>query len=185
MAGERQRTNPLPGRGKDGIGDCRRQGRGSRLTDAAPFRRISIARARVDDLDARHFIHSQGAIVVEIGLLNLTLLHRDLAMQRGCQPVRHRAFHLCFHNTRVHQIAGVDGAYNAVNRKFVPGGSSAGTATAVAASMAVLGLAEETGGSIQNPASAQALVGIKPTFGLVPTAGVMPLSAWRELVRKG
>ena len=72
--------------------------------------------------------------------------------------------------------------YNAVNRKFVPGGSSAGTATAVAASMAVLGLAEETGGSIQNPASAQALVGIKPTFGLVPTAGVMPLSGLRDVV---
>src|SRR5580704_6415124 len=116
IAGERQRANPLPGRGKDGIGDCRRQGRGSRLTDAAPFRRISIARARVDDLDARHFIHSKGAIVVEIGLLNLTLLQSDLAMQRGYQPVRHRAFHLCFHNTRVHQIAGVDGAYYAMNR---------------------------------------------------------------------
>jgi len=72
--------------------------------------------------------------------------------------------------------------YNAAGREFVPGGSSAGTATAVAASMAVLGLAEETGGSIQNPASAQALVGIKPTFALVPTAGVMPLSGLRDVV---
>jgi len=58
----------------------------------------------------------------------------------------------------------------------MPGGSSAGTATAVASSMATLGLAEETGGSIQNPASAQALVSIKPTFALVPNAGVMPLA---------
>lgn len=58
----------------------------------------------------------------------------------------------------------------------IPGGSSAGTAAAVAASMAVLGLAEETGGSIQNPASAHGLVGLKPTFGLVPNAGVMPLA---------
>ncbi|HEX3638541.1 MAG TPA: amidase [Paraburkholderia sp.] len=65
---------------------------------------------------------------------------------------------------------------NAVDTSFMPGGSSAGTATAVGASMAVLGLAEETGGSIQNPASAQALVGIKPTFALVPNAGVMPLA---------
>ncbi len=48
--------------------------------------------------------------------------------------------------------------------------------------MAVLGLAEETGGSIQNPASAQALVGIKPTFALVPNAGVMPLSSLRDVV---
>jgi len=59
----------------------------------------------------------------------------------------------------------------------VPGGSSAGTASAVAAGFAVLGLAEETGGSIQNPASAHALVGVKPTFGLVPNTGVMPLGA--------
>ncbi|CAN7688981.1 amidase [Caballeronia sp. LjRoot31] len=65
---------------------------------------------------------------------------------------------------------------NSVDTSFMPGGSSAGTATAVGTSMAVLGLAEETGGSIQNPASAQALVGIKPTFALVPNAGVMPLA---------
>lgn len=60
---------------------------------------------------------------------------------------------------------------NAMAPDLLPGGSSAGTATAVAASLAVLGLAEETGGSIQNPASAQGLVGIKPTFALVPNAG--------------
>jgi aspartyl-tRNA(Asn)/glutamyl-tRNA(Gln) amidotransferase subunit A len=72
--------------------------------------------------------------------------------------------------------------YNAAGREFLPGGSSAGTATAVAASMAILGLAEETGGSIQNPASAQGLVGIKPTFALVPNAGVMPLSSNRDVV---
>jgi Asp-tRNA(Asn)/Glu-tRNA(Gln) amidotransferase A subunit family amidase len=65
---------------------------------------------------------------------------------------------------------------NAASPDRLPGGSSAGTATAVAASLAVLGLAEETGGSIQNPASAQGLVGIKPTFALVPNAGVMPLA---------
>ena len=53
--------------------------------------------------------------------------------------------------------------FNAVNRALVPGGSSSGTATAVAAGFAVWGVGEETGGSIQNPAAAQSLVGIKPT----------------------
>ena len=72
--------------------------------------------------------------------------------------------------------------YNAAGREFLPGGSSVGTAASVAASLAVLGLAEETGGSIQNPASAQALVGIKPTHGLVPNAGVLPLSSLRDVV---
>ncbi|MES0039455.1 amidase [Mesorhizobium sp. M0046] len=66
--------------------------------------------------------------------------------------------------------------YNAVNRDLAPGASSSGTATAVSASFAVVGLAEETGGSIQNPAAAQSLVSVKPTFGLVPNAGVAPLA---------
>ena len=65
---------------------------------------------------------------------------------------------------------------NIAIRDRIPGGSSAGSAAAVAASLCVLSLAEETGGSIQNPASAQDLVGIKPTFALVPNAGVMPLA---------
>ena len=71
---------------------------------------------------------------------------------------------------------------NVVIEDRVPGGSSAGTAAAVASNMCVAGLAEETGGSIQNPASAHGLVGIKPTIGLVPNAGVVPLSANRDVV---
>lgn len=71
---------------------------------------------------------------------------------------------------------------NVVLEDRVPGGSSAGTAAAVAANMCVVGLAEETGGSIQNPASAHGLVGIKPTMGLVPNAGVVPLSSNRDVV---
>jgi len=65
--------------------------------------------------------------------------------------------------------------YSAAAPLRAPGGSSAGTATAIAASFAVIGLGEETGGSIQYPAGYQALVGIKPTFGLVPNSGVVPL----------
>ena len=66
---------------------------------------------------------------------------------------------------------------NAYDVTKAPGGSSGGTATAVNASFAVLGLGTETGGSIQNPAGAQALVGVKPTFGLVPLEGVVPINA--------
>lgn len=72
--------------------------------------------------------------------------------------------------------------YNSVDREFLPGGSSSGTATAVGGNFCVLGLAEETAGSIQNPASAQGLVGIKPTHGLVPNTGVLPLSSLRGVV---
>lgn len=79
------------------------------------------------------------------------------------------------HGTRTtSSVAGM--TLNPYNVDKVPGGSSGGTATAVNASFAVLGLGTETGGSIQNPASAQALVGIKPTYALVPNEGVVPLS---------
>ncbi len=79
------------------------------------------------------------------------------------------------HGTRTNSsVAGE--TLNPYNLAKAPGGSSGGTATAVNASFAVLGLGTETGGSIQNPAAAQALVGVKPTYGLVPLAGVVPLS---------
>ncbi|NNK62940.1 MAG: amidase, partial [Gemmatimonadetes bacterium] len=79
------------------------------------------------------------------------------------------------HGTRTgSSVAGV--TLNPYNVDKAPGGSSGGTATAVAASFAVLGIGTETGGSIQNPSAAQALVGVKPTYGLVPLEGVVPLS---------
>lgn len=86
------------------------------------------------------------------------------------------------HGTRTRStVAGETLNPYAVDR--VPGGSSGGTATAVNASFAVLGLGTETGGSIQNPSAAQALVGIKPTFGLVPMEGVVPIDAtYRDVV---
>ncbi len=65
--------------------------------------------------------------------------------------------------------------YNSVKRDITTSGSSAGVATAVAAGFVVAGIGEESSGSIQNPSAAQALVGIKPTFGLVPSAGIVPL----------
>ena len=65
--------------------------------------------------------------------------------------------------------------YNAIDKTIAPGGSSSGTATAVAAGYAPAGLAEESGGSIQSPAASQSLVGIVPTFSLVPNTGVAPL----------
>ena len=65
--------------------------------------------------------------------------------------------------------------YNALDQAWAPGGSSSGSATSVAGGFAVTGIAEETGGSIQNPASAQSLYGVKPTFGLVPNTGNFPL----------
>jgi amidase len=54
-------------------------------------------------------------------------------------------------------------------------GSSGGTGAAVAANLAAVGIGEDTGGSIQLPASANNLVGIRVTMGMISRAGLSPL----------
>ena len=66
---------------------------------------------------------------------------------------------------------------NPWNLAHTPGGSSAGSAAAVAARMAPLALGSQTVGSVLRPAAYCGVVGFKPTHGLVSTAGVIPL-AW-------
>ncbi len=58
----------------------------------------------------------------------------------------------------------------------IPGGSSSGAATSVAAGVVFAALGSDTGGSIRIPAALQGLVGFKSTARLVPTAGTIPLS---------
>ena len=61
-----------------------------------------------------------------------------------------------------------------------PGGSSGGTGAAVAANFAVLGTGSDTGQSIRSPASAQSLVGLRPTRGLVSRDGIIPFSSTQD-----
>ena len=61
-----------------------------------------------------------------------------------------------------------------------PGGSSSGSATAVAARMASSSVGTQTGGSITAPSNAQNLTGLKPTMGRVSLYGIIPLSYTRD-----
>src|SRR5436190_8678936 len=63
---------------------------------------------------------------------------------------------------------------NALNPKLIPGGSSSGSAVAVAAGLVPLSLGTDTAGSGRVPAGLNNIVGLKPSLGLVSTAGVVP-----------
>ncbi|WP_037914424.1 Asp-tRNA(Asn)/Glu-tRNA(Gln) amidotransferase GatCAB subunit A [Actinacidiphila yeochonensis] len=65
---------------------------------------------------------------------------------------------------------------NAWDHSRVAGGSSGGSAVAVAAGGATFALGTDTGGSIRVPAALNGVVGLKPTYGLVPRTGVTSLS---------
>jgi aspartyl-tRNA(Asn)/glutamyl-tRNA(Gln) amidotransferase subunit A len=86
--------------------------------------------------------------------------------------------------TNTHEIAfGITGnnphygtARNPWDTRRIPGGSSSGSAVAVATGMALGALGTDTGGSIRIPASLCGIVGFKPTFGRVSLRGIFPLS---------
>ncbi|WP_432958608.1 amidase [Micromonospora haikouensis] len=71
-------------------------------------------------------------------------------------------------------------AWTPTDSRTDPGGSSTGTATAVAGRLAASGTGTQTGGSITAPSNAQNLTGLKPTMGRVSLHGIIPLSYTRD-----
>jgi aspartyl-tRNA(Asn)/glutamyl-tRNA(Gln) amidotransferase subunit A len=74
------------------------------------------------------------------------------------------------------------GAVNPVNAGRVAGGSSGGSAVAVAAGMASFAIGTDTGGSIRIPANWCGVAGWKPSWGTFPTDGVLPLAPSLDVV---
>jgi Asp-tRNA(Asn)/Glu-tRNA(Gln) amidotransferase A subunit family amidase len=86
--------------------------------------------------------------------------------------------------TNLHELAyggsGAISAYGAAanpwDESLVAGGSSSGSAAAVAAGLCYAAIGTDTAGSIRVPASCCGLIGLKPTYGLVSAEGVIPLA---------
>jgi aspartyl-tRNA(Asn)/glutamyl-tRNA(Gln) amidotransferase subunit A len=105
-----------------------------------------------EDADVVRRLKAAGAVL--LGKLNMQeFAYGDTSAQSHFGPVR-----------------------NPWNRELVSGGSSGGSAAAVAAGLCYGALGTDTGGSIRQPAAYCGIVGLKPTFGLVSTRGVVPLS---------
>ena len=76
---------------------------------------------------------------------------------------------------RVHTDSSLHGAtLNPWNPARTPGGSSGGEAVALATGMSALGLGNDIGGSLRNPANACGIASIRPSMGRVPDAGFVP-----------
>jgi len=92
--------------------------------------------------------------------------------------------------TNMHELAfGVTnngGAFGAARNpcdpRLIPGGSSGGTAAAIAARIAPFGLGSDTGGSVRIPAALCGVVGFRPSHGRYPREGVVPISITRDTV---
>ena len=86
--------------------------------------------------------------------------------------------------TNLHEFAlgttSEDSAFGAVHHpddvSRSPGGSSGGSAAAVATGMGLASIGTDTGGSVRIPSAICGLVGLKPTYGEIPTDGLIPLS---------
>lgn len=83
-----------------------------------------------------------------------------------------------------HSISGWSAVGGQTHNPYVldrnPCGSSSGTGSAIAASLAAVGIGTETDGSIACPSAVAGLVGIKPTVGLVSRSGIIPIAASQD-----
>ena len=127
-------------------------------------------------------LYQTGGVLTTAG----TSFFKDFIPDQDCVVVERlkAAGALITGKTNTHEIAlgvtGINPHYGTVRnpwkRQHITGGSSSGSAAAVAAGMSLGAMGTDTGGSIRIPASLCGVVGLKPTYGRISLRGIFPLS---------
>ena len=178
----------------DGLLRCMEQQRGLHAMTHVDPEAVRAAATRADGVPAqsRGLLHGLPVIVkdnIDVAGLPCTAgspalaAHRPLRDADCVAPLR-AAGAIVLGKANLHEFAlGVtsgNAAYGAVRNPHAPariaGGSSGGTAAAIAARFAPMGLGTDTGGSIRIPAALCGVVGFRPSTGRWPTRGVVPIS---------
>lgn len=114
----------------------------------------------------------------------------DATCLRGIRDAVARGDASIIGKTNLHELAfGADGnnetygtPVNPLDPAIIPGGSSSGSAVAVANNEADIGIGSDTGGSIRIPAACCGIVGLKTTWGRIPVDGCWPLAPFLDTI---
>jgi aspartyl-tRNA(Asn)/glutamyl-tRNA(Gln) amidotransferase subunit A len=153
----------------------------------ADARRVDACRARGERLllDGMPILIKDNIAVANSVTTNGSKAFAQAVSERDAEAVRRlrAAGAVILGKTHLHELAfGVtsDSAYgichNPWDLRRIPGGSSGGSAVAVAADLCIGALGTDTGGSVRLPASLTGVLGLRPTAGAVSTRGVYPLA---------
>ena len=133
----------------------------------------------IDIQGMKTMVGSKALIASQPATENAEVVNRILAAD--CQITAKTNLHeLAFGITGINQTFGT--AINPKYPELIPGGSSSGSAAAVAATLADFTLGTDTGGSIRMPAACCGVYGLKPTFGRISRQGVHPASSSLDCV---
>ena len=155
----------------------------ARLADAGPGTAVAVK----DLVDMRGTVTTAGCLAVERrGLVAET----DAVCMAGIRAAEAAGNAWIVGKTNLHELAfgaeGINGVYgtppNPLDATRSPGGSSSGSAVAVATGLADVALGSDTGGSIRIPAACCGIVGLKTTWGRVPLSGVWPLAPFLDTI---
>lgn len=157
-----------------------------RLSDAGPT--PGVTRVAVKDIiDMAGFVTTSGSKVLAS---RSQPAERDAACLVGVRAAEAEGRALIVGRTNLHELAfGVSGVnpwfgtpVNPLDRSRVPGGSSSGSAVAVADGEADVAFGTDTGGSIRIPAACCGVAGLKTTFGRISVSGVRALGATLDTI---